>query len=91
MGATYPEEAGRLRGLMPQATILVPGYGAQGGGAGDTLPSFRADGTGAVVNSSRGIIHAYAKEGLDPEKWEEIVEGAVHAMRADLKGALDTL
>ncbi len=91
VGATYPEEAGRLRGLMPQATILVPGYGAQGGGASDTLPSFRADGTGAVVNSSRGIIHAYAKDGLDPEKWEEIVEGAVHAMRADLKGALDTL
>jgi orotidine-5'-phosphate decarboxylase len=88
VGATYPEEAGRLRGLMPKATILVPGYGAQGGGAADALPNFREDGTGAVVNSSRGIVHAYAKEGVDREKWEEAVEAAVHAMREDLGGAL---
>jgi orotidine-5'-phosphate decarboxylase len=88
VGATYPEEAGRLRELMPLATILVPGYGAQGGGAADALPNFRADGTGAVVNSSRGIVHAYCKEGIDPEKWEDAVEAAVHAMREDLGQAL---
>ena len=33
VGATYPVEARRARELMPAATILVPGYGAQGGTA----------------------------------------------------------
>jgi orotidine-5'-phosphate decarboxylase len=88
VGATYPEEAARLRGLMPLATILVPGYGAQGGGARDTLPSFRSDGTGAVVNSSRGIIHAYRMEGADESRWEEAVVAAVTDMRRDLAEAL---
>jgi len=88
VGATYPQEASRLRELMPLATILVPGYGAQGGGGADALPNFRADGSGAVVNSSRGIVHAYCKEGPDPARWEDAVEAAVHAMREDLGQAL---
>ncbi|MHB8618010.1 MAG: orotidine-5'-phosphate decarboxylase [Chloroflexota bacterium] len=58
VGGTWPEQAARARELMPRATILVPGYGAQGAGARDVLPNFRADGSGAIVNSSRGIIHA---------------------------------
>jgi orotidine-5'-phosphate decarboxylase len=88
VGATYPEQASRLRGLMPRAVILVPGYGAQGGGAKDALPNFRPDGTGAVVNSSRGIIHAYRKEGADQDRWEAAVTAAVEAMREDLGRAL---
>jgi len=34
VGATYPGEAKVLRKIMPKSIILVPGYGAQGGGAG---------------------------------------------------------
>ncbi len=59
VGATYPKMAGRLRELMPDILFLVPGYGAQGGSAADLRPSFYSDGTGAIVNSSRGIIGAY--------------------------------
>lgn len=59
VGATYPEEAVSLRGLMPRSYFLVPGYGAQGGGAKDILPCFREDGLGAIVNSSRGILYAH--------------------------------
>jgi orotidine-5'-phosphate decarboxylase len=58
VGATYPREAARARELMPRATILAPGYGAQGATAQDVVPSFRADGSGAIVNNSRGIIFA---------------------------------
>lgn len=59
VGATYPEEAVSLRKLMPKSYFLVPGYGVQGGGAKDILPCFNADGLGAIVNSSRGILYTH--------------------------------
>ncbi|MBV9121150.1 MAG: orotidine-5'-phosphate decarboxylase [Chloroflexi bacterium] len=58
VGGTFPAEAARARELMPRALILVPGYGAQGATADDVRPSFRADGSGAVVNNSRGLMYA---------------------------------
>ena len=62
VGATYPEMGRVLRELMPKSYILVPGYGAQGGRAEDLRNFFDADGLGAIVNSSRGIICAWQKE-----------------------------
>jgi len=58
VGGTYPAQAAKTRALMPRATILVPGYGAQGATAADVASSFRHDGSGAVVNNARGIIFA---------------------------------
>ena len=62
IGATYPEMGKTLRKLMPKTYILVPGYGAQGGKAEDLVHYFNADGLGAIVNSSRGIIAAYKQD-----------------------------
>ena len=62
VGATYPEMGKVLRDIMPKSYILVPGYGAQGGRAEDLKNFFDADGLGAIVNSSRGIICAWQKE-----------------------------
>ena len=59
VGATYPEEARRLRALMPHTLFLVPGYGAQGGTAAGAAAGFRPDGLGCVVSSSREITFAY--------------------------------
>ncbi|MFC2174259.1 orotidine-5'-phosphate decarboxylase [archaeon] len=85
VGATYPQEAARLRLLMPKAPILVPGYGAQGGGADDTMPCFNDDGYGAIVNSSRGIIFAYQKKGGE---FDVAAREAALAMKKDLNDAL---
>lgn len=63
VGATYPKQAELLRKIMPNIFFLVPGYGAQGGGATDVAPAFNKDGLGAIVNSSRGIMCAYKKTG----------------------------
>lgn len=63
VGATYPEQAECLRRLMPRTYFLVPGYGAQGGGAEDVKPCFNEDGLGAIVNASRSIMCAYKKNG----------------------------
>ena len=81
VGATYPEEMKYLRTLMPNAPFLIPGYGAQGGGAEDVKYGFNAEGLGAVVNSSRGII--YASLGGD---WKEEAGRAAKEMADALNG-----
>ena len=92
VGATYPEMGEVLRKVMPHAYILVPGYGAQGGKASDLAPYFNADGLGAIVNSSRGIICAYKQEAyaekFTPEQYADASRQAVIDMRDDINGAL---
>ena len=46
---------------MPHTWFLVPGYGSQGATARDVAGAFDAQGLGAIVNNSRGIIFAHAK------------------------------
>lgn len=62
VGATCPEELENLRKLMPHTFFLIPGYGAQGGGAEDIAAGFDNNGYGGIVNSARSIIFAYRKE-----------------------------
>jgi orotidine-5'-phosphate decarboxylase len=67
VGATYPDEAKKMRALMPKNFWLVPGYGAQGGNAESVKHCFNADGLGAIINSSRGIIY-------DPDPRQAVVK-----------------
>lgn len=86
VGATYPEQARRARALMPNALILVPGYGAQGASASDAVAAARADGLGAIVNASRTLMYAYrSRPELTPGG---AARAAAEAMRADLNQAL---
>ena len=83
VGATGPEQAAALRERLPDTPFLVPGYGAQGATAADVAVNFRTDGSGAVVNASRSIIHPDAPEG----DWRGAVERAAQAAREDLHAA----
>jgi orotidine-5'-phosphate decarboxylase len=85
VGATYPQQLAELRALMPQTVFLVPGYGAQGGGPEDVAAAFDADGLGAIVNSSRGIIYAYRETGGD---FQQAAAEAARTMRDDLNSVL---
>ena len=91
VGATFPAIAAELRERMPNAPFLLPGYGAQGASAQDVLAGFRADGSGGLVNSSRGIIFAYRRHPwatrFTAETWEGAVRAAAEAMRDDLGAA----
>ncbi len=59
VGATYPRELARVRALVGEMPLLVPGIGAQGGDVeGSVKAGQTADGAGIVVNSSRAIIYA---------------------------------
>jgi orotidine-5'-phosphate decarboxylase len=63
VGATYPRELARVRALVGDMPLLVPGIGAQGGDVEASVNAGQtADGTGIVVNSSRAIIYASGGE-----------------------------
>jgi orotidine-5'-phosphate decarboxylase len=89
VGATYPDELRQLRNLMPHVPLLVPGYGSQGGTSADVAGAFAEDGLGAVVNNSRGIIFAHAREPyasrFGRDAWEQAVVAATRDMIADLR------
>lgn len=88
VGATYPEQAKILRSLMPKSYFLVPGYGAQGGGAMGVKPCFNSDGLGAIVNSSRGIMCAYKKGDWKEEQFADAARAEAMRMKDDITSVL---
>ena len=83
-GATYPEQIKTLRAQLPHTFFLVPGYGAQGGTAEDVQSAFAANGRGAIVHSSRGIMCAWKKTGHNGEDYQQAARDAAIAMREDI-------
>lgn len=88
VGATHPEEAARLRALMPRTFFLIPGYGAQGGSAEMLKVCFDKRGLGGVVNSSRGILCAYKKPEYAGMTYFEAARAASLDMQKDLQNAI---
>lgn len=86
VGATYPEMLEELRAKMPHTFFLVPGYGAQGGGAADVAPAFDTNGLGAIVNSSRGILCAWQKEKCDGADYAGAARREAIRMRDEIVG-----
>lgn len=87
VAGTARPEAEHLRRILPHTWFLVPGYGAQGATAHDVAVCFNSDGLGAVVNSSRGIIHAY--QGPNDPNWRQRIDQAVRQAKADLAAAVE--
>lgn len=80
VGATYPRELGEIRSIVGDMPLLVPGIGAQGGDVAQCVKNGQTvDGTGLLVNSSRGII--YAGDGVD---FASAAAHAAHALRDDI-------
>jgi orotidine-5'-phosphate decarboxylase len=84
VGATYPEQLTELRQRLPHTFFLVPGYGAQGGGAKGLKGAFDSNGLGAIVNSSRAIMCAYQKEGCDERDFANASRREVIRMKEDI-------
>ncbi len=66
IGATVPGHLVRARELMPHATFLLPGVGAQGGRVEDLAPAFAPGRAGGLVSASRSIANAYLDTGEEP-------------------------
>ncbi len=88
VGATYPAQLRELREKAPHTFFLVPGYGAQGGGAADVAPAFDGNGLGAVVNSSRAILCAWQKEDAPGEEYAAAARREALRMRDALRDAV---
>jgi len=66
VGATFPEEIAKVRAIVGDMPLLIPGIGAQGGDIDATVKAgciTGAPGTGMIINSSRAIL--YASSGSD--------------------------
>ncbi|GAB1371149.1 hypothetical protein MASR1M45_12110 [Candidatus Kapaibacterium sp.] len=60
-GATHPEDISKIRKIIPENYLLIPGVGTQGG---DVQSLMRSNGNGpSIINVSRDII--YASNGKD--------------------------
>ena len=81
VGATAPEQLVAVRGICPDAPLLIPGVGSQGGDLHDAVRcGVDSDGRRAIINSSRGII--YASTGADFAR-------AARKATADLRDAIN--
>jgi len=90
VGATYPEQAVRIRAALGRGLFLVPGYGAQGGTAADAVRGFVAGPSGlegGVVSSSRGIMFPVATA-TSATAWEQAVDAALDQAIDELGNAV---
>jgi orotidine-5'-phosphate decarboxylase len=84
VGATWPMQLRQLREILPHTFFLVPGYGAQGGGAEDVAPAFDNNGLGAVINASRSILCAWKKQGAPQEEYADCARKEAILMRNEI-------
>lgn len=84
VGATYPQQLSQLRSAFPHVFFLVPGYGAQGGGADDIVGAFDENGLGGIVNSSRAILCAWQKEGCAEADYAQAARREAERMQQEI-------
>ena len=82
VGATYPKELAEVRAIVGDNTpFLVPGIGAQGGDVEAVVTNGKnSEGTGMVINSSRGIIYA----GGNKNNFAELIRQAATDTRDEI-------
>lgn len=89
VGATYPEQLKEMREKLSHTFFLVPGYGAQGGGAEDVKYAFDANGLGAIINSSRGIMCAWKnQDGMTEDDFAAAARNEAIRMRDEILGTI---
>ncbi|MFS8137811.1 MAG: orotidine-5'-phosphate decarboxylase, partial [Thermomonas sp.] len=80
VGATFPEELKVIRDIVGDMPLLIPGVGAQGGDVEAVVRNGKtADGTGLMINSSRGILYASSAAG-----YADAAADAARALRDEI-------
>ena len=78
VGATYPEAVAEVRAVAPDAWLLVPGFGTQGGNLEAALAAgLRNDGMGMLIAATRGITQA-----KDPRQTAVTIRDGINAAQA---------
>lgn len=81
VGATQIESIGPVINVNPEAHLLIPGIGKQGGSVEALQMVLEGHSGIPVINSSRSILYA----GSDHEEWEEIIEQKASEMKMTLQ------
>lgn len=82
VGAPYPAELKRVRGIIGDMPILIPGIGAQGGDIEATVTAGKdSRGWGMIINASRTII--FASQQSD---FTQAARNATESLRAEING-----
>lgn len=71
VGATRAEMLGRVRKIVPEHFLLIPGVGAQGGSLQEVAKYGMTNNCGLIVNSSRAIIYASSESDFDKKAANE--------------------
>ena len=82
VGATFPRELARVRELAPTLPLLIPGVGAQGGDAAETVRAAWRPDAPIIVNSSRAVLYAG-----DGEDFASRARAVAEATRRELDAA----
>ncbi|NOZ22724.1 MAG: orotidine-5'-phosphate decarboxylase [Planctomycetes bacterium] len=84
VGATYPDDAKRLRQILPKTIFLMPGVGAQQGDVDLLGECFDAEGQGVLIAAARSIDYAYQAEPYQDElgegRWQEAAAEATKTL-----------
>jgi len=83
VGATRAEALSRIRKLIPEHFLLVPGVGSQGGSLKEVAEHGMNDRCGLLVNASRSIIYADVTE-----KFEEAARREASALQSQMEQLL---
>lgn len=83
IGATRPETLLKVRTLVSDHFLLIPGVGAQGGSLEQVVKFGMTKSCGLLVNSARGIIYAGSGEDFADRAAE-----AAHALQKKMAAAL---
>lgn len=83
VGCTTLEDGEEIRKKFSKTCFLIPGFGAQGGGA-EEANVYLKNGNGGVVNSSRGILLAYKKYENGEKNFDECSRKEVLKMQEQL-------
>ena len=84
VGATKASALKKIRTLIPNSFLLIPGVGAQGGSLTEVAENGLSDDVGLLVNSSRGVI--YASQGKD---YAAAAASAAHDLQAQMQTILE--
>ena len=88
VGATHPDQVAEIRKVIEDATMLVPGIGAQKGDLNQVVANgLNASREGLIINVSRGIIYASNGEKFEEDIVKTTVEyrDAINLARAQVR------
>jgi orotidine-5'-phosphate decarboxylase len=84
IGATRASMLIKVREILPQHFLLIPGIGAQGGDLAEVAEYGMNDQCGLIVNSSRAIIYAD-----DSEKFAHVAREKAMELQQQMKELLE--